>query len=350
MKRISLALLLFTASCTATDQEPSPATQDTDNDSSQPSQENGIIATNFNTPWSIAPAEDGYFITERGGQLFSVTEDGDISEQTLELSSSLYTGGEAGLLGLVMLDEEEAYVYYSYESNNGPRNRVAKIERSEQTWSETDVIIDEIPGGRIHNGGRLEIGPDEHVYITTGDAGNPDTAQNTDSLAGKILRMNIDGSIPEDNPFEESYVYTYGHRNPQGVTWTEDGTMYSTEHGQNAHDEINRIEPGQNYGWPVIQGDEENEGMETPLYHTGDDTWAPSGVDAYEGHLYIAALRGERLIEFSPETSETSVISNEYGRIRDIHFTEEFGLGITSNRDGRGNPDENDDVFFRFTP
>lgn len=348
MKKLLLLLFMFTASCTTNDQEPSPSTEEQGGESSEP--EDGVIATNFDTPWSIAPSQGDYYITERGGSLFSVTEEGEISEQTLELSSSLYTGGEAGLLGLVLLDADEGYLYYSYESDDGPRNRAVKIERTDQTWSETEVVIDNIPGGRIHNGGRIELGPDEYLYITTGDAGNPDSAQNTESLAGKILRMNVDGSIPESNPFEDSYVYSYGHRNPQGMTWTEDGTMYSTEHGENAHDELNRIEAGKNYGWPVIQGDEEAEGMETPFYHTGDDTWAPSGVDAYDGKLYIAALRGERLIEFSPETTETTVISNEQGRIRDILFEDDHGLGITSNRDGRGNPDEEDDIFFRFTP
>ncbi|SDJ17356.1 PQQ-dependent sugar dehydrogenase [Salimicrobium halophilum] len=347
MRSIIFFLFIFIAACSSGEQEPTSSTAEKEN--AEPL-EQGILATNFNTPWSIAASGDDFYITERAGKLFLVSDAGEITEQTLELSAPLYTRGEAGLLGFSLLDADQGYIYYSYNAGDGPRNRVSKITKTDDTWTESEVIIDEIPGARIHNGGRLEQGPEGHLFITTGDAADPECAQDKESLAGKILRMNIDGSVPEDNPFEESYVYSYGHRNPQGITWTEDGTMYSTEHGESAKDEINIIEPGKNYGWPVIEGDEQAEGMVTPFYHTGNDTWAPSGIDAFEGKLYVAALRGERLLEVEPESLEINVLSEEYGRIRDILFTEGYGHGITSNRDGRGNPEEEDDVFFRFTP
>ncbi|WP_347860786.1 PQQ-dependent sugar dehydrogenase [Salimicrobium sp. PL1-032A] len=347
MRTIIFLLLVSLGACVSGNQEDAPSSRETDEDTRE---DEGVLATNFDTPWSIAATDDGFYITERNGKLFYVERDGEITEQMIELSASLYTRGEAGLLGFSLLDADQAFIYYSYETEEGPRNRVSQIVKTNDKWTESDVLIDDIPGARIHNGGRIEQGPDGHIFITTGDAASPSSAQDKDSLAGKILRMNVDGSIPEDNPFQDSYVYSYGHRNPQGLAWTEDNTMYSTEHGESAKDEVNVIAPGRNYGWPVIEGDQQEEGMEPPLYHTGSDTWAPSGLAAHDGSLYIAALRGERLIKFDPSSLRTEVLSEEYGRIRDLLFTDESGYGITSNRDGRGNPDEEDDVFFRFNP
>ncbi len=146
----------------------------------------------------------------------------------------------------------------------------------ENVWREESLLLDNIPSGTYHHGGRLKIGSDGKLYVTTGDASAPDIAQDLDSLGGKILRMNLDGSIPNDNPYPNSYVYSYGHRNPQGITWSSDGTLYSSEHGSRANDEVNLIEAGQNYGWPIIEGYEEQEGMVSPLFTSGDtNTWAP---------------------------------------------------------------------------
>lgn len=192
----------------------------------------------------------------------------------------------------------------------------------------------------------MKIGPDRKLYITTGDATAPELSQDKRSLNGKILRMNLDGSIPEDNPFENSYVYSYGHRNPQGLVWMGDA-LYATEHGQSARDELNVIKPGANYGWPVIQGNEEKAGMETPLFQSGNETWAPSGMAAANGKLYVAALRGNAVREFDVEKNTTRPIITGLGRIRDVFVEGEYLYFVSNNTDGRGNPDEKDDKLYR---
>ncbi len=160
--------------------------------------------------------------------------------------------------------------------------------------------------------------------------------------------MNLDGSIPEDNPFEDSYVYSYGHRNPQGLTWAEDGTLYASEHGNSANDEVNHIEAGENYGWPTIEGEQEQEGMITPLFTSGADiTWAPSGIDYYDERLYVAALRGTALLEFDLETEEYSEVISDLGRVRDVLIDVENLYVITNNTDGRGNPEGADDILYK---
>lgn len=175
-------------------------------------------------------------------------------------------------------------------------NKVVQVLYDRHYCKETNVLLERIPGHELYNGGRIAIGPDGKLYVATGWAHEEEFAQDIDNLAGKILRMNLDGSIPEDNPFPDSYVYSYGHRNPQGLAWNSNGTiMYSSEHGESAHDEINIIEPGKNYGWPKITGDGVREGMEKPLLQSGNDTLAPSGITFFEDHLFITGLRGQSL-------------------------------------------------------
>lgn len=206
------------------------------------------------------------------------------------------TTGEGGLLGFKLLpgfkDHHRAVAYHTYEEEGSIMNRIIEIERNSEQWEETSVLLEDIPGAQFHNGGRIEIGPDDQIYVTTGDSLNESLAQDPESLAGKILRLSTDGAAAEDNPFDSSYVYSYGHRNPQGLTWNEEGELYATEHGPDNHDEVNLIQPGQNYGWPEIVGDEERDGMVTPLFETGRNTWAPSGVVFYRDELIIASLRG----------------------------------------------------------
>jgi glucose/arabinose dehydrogenase len=223
------------------------------------------------------------------------------------------------------------------------------MEQTGNEWVEKEELISNIPGAKLHNGGRLKIGPDGKLYVTTGDALNPDIAQDRSSLGGKILRMNLDGSIPHDNPFPQSYVYSYGHRNPQGLAWDEQGTLYSSEHGQIAHDEINKIEPGQNYGWPVIQGDETAEGMMRPLFHSGNDTWAPSGMSYHQGKLYVATLAGSRIMAFDLQKMTQETIFNNGGRMRDTFIENNHLYFISNNRDGRGIPAKNDDRLYRMS-
>lgn len=305
------------------------------------------VAENLDAPWMIENGDEGFYISGRNGELDLITDTGR-EEQQLNLSVPVEADSEGGLLGFLLHpdDPARAFTYYTYEDEE-KKNRVVELTKEDNAWRESDVIVEGIPGGPVHNGGRLEIGPDGYLYITTGDAGNEETSQDTESLAGKILRMHLDGTVPEENPFGNE-VFSYGHRNPQGIAWDEGGNMYASEHGSSAHDEINRIEAGKNYGWPEIQGDEAAEGMETPLYHTGEDTWAPSGVAHHNGKLYIAALAGERLIVYDIESGEAKDFYDKESRFRDVYIKSGSLYAITNNTDGRGRPEEGDDRLIKI--
>ena len=309
------------------------------------------VAENLEAPWSIDQYEDTFYISERAGSIMKIDAE-STERQEVELSDEVSNAPEAGLLGFTLSPDfetsNEAFAYYTYEDDEEQFNRVVTLALSDGIWSEDEILLDGMPGGQVHHGGRLAIGPDEYLYITAGDAAAPVLSQQSDSLGGSILRMNLDGSVPSDNPFDDSYVYSYGHRNPQGLSWSEDGTLYASEHGENANDEINLIEAGNNYGWPVIEGDEEEEGMEPPLFTSGDDTWAPSGMSYHENGLYVAALRGNALIEFDFEAEDYNEIITDVGRVRDVMSDEEYLYFISNNTDGRGEPDEADDKLYRL--
>ncbi|ENH95908.1 glucose dehydrogenase [Gracilibacillus halophilus YIM-C55.5] len=311
-----------------------------------------IVTDNLNVPWSIAKTQDTFYITERPGSIVEIT-DGEQVRQTVELENEVATAAEAGLLGFVLdpnfSNSHLAYAYYTYEENESQYNRVITLRLQDNVWTEEEVLVDQLPSGAYHHGGRLKMGPDGKLYATTGDATDENIAQDKSSLGGKILRMNVDGTIPKDNPLSDSYVYSYGHRNPQGLTWI-DEKLYASEHGNAANDEINHIQPGNNYGWPIIEGDEEQEGMISPLFTSGNDvTWAPSGMDAYENNLYVAGLRGEAIFQFTPETGDEQKWLSGFGRIRDVFIENDQLYFITNNRDGRGSPDENDDVLYQLS-
>jgi glucose/arabinose dehydrogenase len=215
------------------------------------------------------------------------------------------------------------------------------------------ILLDNIPGAAIHDGGRLKFGPDGKLYATSGDANDRSLAQDTNSLAGKILRLNKDGSIPPDNPFN-NYVYSYGHRNPQGITWNPvTGQMYSSEHGQTRNDEINIIVKGGNYGWPVYQGNDSANGYIKPLIFYQDFTLAPSGISYYNGNLYVAGLRGTQLRKITLGADGNTITGEEelftdLGRIREAVEHNGYLYISTSNRDGRGIPQSNDDKIIRI--
>ncbi|MBG9211153.1 MULTISPECIES: PQQ-dependent sugar dehydrogenase [Mammaliicoccus] len=310
------------------------------------------VAQGLDIPWSIARSDDVFYLSERPGKIIKI--DGNKkTEQQVDLDKEVSTAAEAGLLGFVLApdfkDSKEAYAYYTYEDNN-QFNRIVKLKLENDTWKEDEVLIDKIPSGQYHHGGRLKIGPDDKLYATTGDASDEQNAQDKDTLGGKILRINLDGSKPKDNPISNSYVYSYGHRNPQGIVWTPDGQMYASEHGNQANDEINEIKEGQNYGWPVIEGNEENDNMETPIFTSGsDDTWAPSGIAFKDGIIYSAALRGEGIMKFDVEKDGMKKVATKYGRIRDVYIVNDDLYFVSNNTDGRGNPSQNDDKMYKVS-
>ncbi|MBC5638672.1 PQQ-dependent sugar dehydrogenase [Ornithinibacillus sp. BX22] len=312
------------------------------------SDDGNINANKLFIPWTINKNAGTFYLSQRDGTIVSIDSDfGLVEVQNVEVSKDILHKGESGFLGFTLAPDfensKQAFAFHTYDKEGEMVNRIVTLALDGSTWKEEDVILDNIPGGEMNNGGRIKIGPDGMLYATTGDLGQGAVAQDLDSLAGKILRMELNGEIPSDNPFEDSYVYSYGHRNSQGLVWDEQGVLYSSEHGEDGHDEINIIEAGKNYGWPIIEGDEEAEGMVSPLVHSGDDTWAPSGIAYHDGQLYISSLAGKRILTYDIATQVMEDFYDEAGRLRDVFIEEDALFVITSNRDNRGEPTDKDD-------
>jgi glucose/arabinose dehydrogenase len=327
-----------------------------------------VVAKDLTVPWEIAFLSDGdMLVTERPGRLLRIRE----TREVIEVSGVVHRG-EGGLLGLALHPDFDRnnliYLYMTTDEAGGITNRVERYHLDGTTLSDRTTIIEGIPGASNHDGGRIAFGPptscesgraDCYLYITTGDAGRADSAQDRASLAGKILRLHADGSIPADNPFD-SAVYSYGHRNVQGIAWDERGQLWATEHGRSGavsgFDELNKIVKGANYGWPDIEGDERAEGMRAPELHSGPaETWAPGGLVYTDGHLVFPGLRGQSLYVSDISSGEaaplTAYLRSEYGRLRTVVFGPDGMLYIlTSNRDGRGNPVAADDRIIRIDP
>lgn len=316
--------------------------------SSEPPSEQTI--TNLYVPWESRVLPDGtWMITQRNGKL-------RIGEREIVVPDAAEQG-EGGLLGLALDPEFESnrhlYLYYTANVDGTRENRVTRFTFDGENLFERKLVLARIPASSNHNGGRIAFGPDGFLYVGTGDAGDEGEAQNKASLAGKILRITKDGAVPEGNPFGNE-VYSYGHRNVQGLAWDSRGQLWATEHGNSRYDELNRITPGGNYGWPLIQGDETADGMIAPAAHSGgDETWAPSALLFHDGALYFGGLRGRSLFRANVTgdtvASITPLFEGLYGRIRVV--TEAGGevwIG-TSNRDGRGTPAAGDDILTPVT-
>jgi glucose/arabinose dehydrogenase len=337
------------------------------------------IATKLETVWSLAFAPDGrLFLTERAGRIRIIDRDALAPEPwaTIPVHESVTQNIETGLMGLAIdpqfAKNKRVYVCYTHSQNGAPHsNRIAVLTEDQGKGQRLTVLVGDIPAGPYHNGCRLKFGPDGKLYATTGDAtGNRadgGIAQSLTSLGGKILRLNPDGSVPADNPFPGSYVWSYGHRNSQGLAFQpRTGRLLATEHGtgEGGGNELNVIEKGKNYGWPIVIGQAHDTRFVDPILVGGD---APAGAtfvdgDRYpdlRGNLLIAAIGTERLLRVAFregaafDIARTDVlIDTTFGRLRDVIQGQDGFLYIaTSNRDlRRGAPAPDDDRVIRLRP
>lgn len=306
-----------------------------------------VIAEGMEAPWSIAFRGETPLVSERDTARVLELDDRGNSREVATIAG-VTPMGEGGLLGIAV-HEGYLYAYFTASEEN-------RIERYRLTGGPgslglgpVEKVLDGLPAAGFHNGGRIAFGPDGMLYVTAGDAGDSISAQDLDSLAGKILRMTPDGRVPVDNPFEGSLVYSYGHRNPQGLTWKGD-TLYASEFGQDTWDELNVIEPGGNYGWPEVEGIAGRDGFVDPVQQWAPADASPSGIAIDGETLYIANLRGERLREvpLSDLATSTERFVGEYGRLRDVVTAPDGSLWVlTNNTDGRGDPAAGDDRIIR---
>ncbi len=323
-----------------------------------------FLAENLDTPWAIAILPDGdMLVTERKGTVRLIFQNGELRQQPVAELPEVVESGEGGLLGITLHPDfatnNFVYLYYTYNQNgNNTLNKVVRMTYKNNLLQNKEDILIAIPGASNHDGGRIKFGPDNNLYIGTGDAQEPSTSQNRNTLAGKILRVTEDGKPAPGNPFNNE-VYSYGHRNVQGLAWDVENNLWATEHGrsgiQSGLDEVNLIQIGKNYGWPDIEGDEVRGGMETPVRNSGNTTWAPSGAAIIGSSLFFSGLRGRTLYEAVIENGKITEVkehfSGEFGRIREVIADKDGSLIITtSNTDGRGIPKRNDDKVLRINP
>lgn len=314
-----------------------------------------VVASNLDAPWSILRLPGGgTLISERDTALVQeLLPDGGLREAGAV--NDVRPDGEGGLLGLAFLADPAAdggagWVYGYFTAADGNlivRMPLAGVEGS-YTLGSPEPVLGGIPRAGHHNGGRIAFGPDGLLYATVGDAGNSDNAQDLDSLSGKILRMTPTGDVPADNPFG-TLVYSYGHRNPQGIAWDSHGQLWASEFGQNAWDELNRITPGGNYGWPIVEGVGGDSAYVDPVQQWSTDVASPSGIAIVNDTIFMASLRGERLWRIVPSTGEVSEwFVHSFGRLRDVVSGPDGTLWFVSNNtDGRGDPGPDDDRLYQ---
>ncbi|MBA2894080.1 PQQ-dependent sugar dehydrogenase [Nonomuraea soli] len=347
MKRlwITAAALLLTGCSSATGVTPgvTPVATVT----AAPPGDSAEVATGLAVPWDIAFAADGSaLVTERDSARLLSLKGGQVSE--LGTIAGVEPGGEGGLMG-VAVKEPHVFVYFTAAQDN----RIVRYELD--GLKNPTVLVEGIPKAGIHNGGGLGVGPDGFLYASTGDAGERPQAQERDSLGGKILRMTLDGKPAPGNPFG-TLVYSYGHRNVQGLAWDSKGRLYASEFGANAFDEVNLIEPGANYGWPEVEGQGDNPAYKNPIATWSTDQASPSGLAFAGGSLWMAGLRGQKLwqIPLSDDGTAGEPVARfdgQYGRLRAVAATPDGTLWFgTSNHDGRGSPRQGDDRVLELTP
>lgn len=314
----------------------------------------GVLATNLRVPWGLTFLPNGDALTgERiSGDVVRIKSDGG-KNRVDTIGGVRDNAGEGGLLGLALSPtfstDRLLYAYYSAASDN----RIVRMRYVDGRLGKKTVVLAGIPVSSTHNGGRLRFGPDGLLYATTGDAGDAGDAQRSGSLAGKILRLTPDGGVPAGNPFG-NLVWSLGHRNPQGIDFDGRGRLWGAEFGQNIRDELNRIVPGGNYGWPVVEGGDGSGPFRDPLATWSTDACSPSGLAIAKGRAWLGALRGEALwsVRLTGPKKGTKVrhFHRELGRIRTVEKAPDGSLWLTtSNRDGRGTPGPGDDQVVRVT-
>jgi glucose/arabinose dehydrogenase len=342
------------------------------------------LVTNLDVPWGVAFLPDGSaLVTERHNRRIlkvgpGKTTDGELTVKPLTTIEGVYANNEGGLLGIAASPgyarDKTIYIYYTTKKDN----RIAKL-RLDAARPRPRAIVTGIPGAGVHNGGRLAFGPDGYLYASTGDASRAGGSQNRHDLGGKILRMTTDGKPPPGNPFKGSLVWSYGHRNPEGIAWDADGRMYSAEIGEAVWDELNLIVPGHNYGWPKVQGMGTMPGMTNPIAVWRPEIGVTNGIAILGRSAIVTCLRGQRIYlvgigsqaNISSErivgsgTGEASIkwrpgagiagrpvdaLVGKYGRIRDAIRAPDGSIWLTtSNRDGRNDPAAEDDRILRLT-
>jgi glucose/arabinose dehydrogenase len=314
----------------------------------------GTVARNLEVPWGIAFLPDGTaLVTERdSGRVFQV---GDGKVDQVGRVEEAQANGEAGLLGVAVspsyAEDQRVFFYATAESDN----RVLRTTFRNGRLGTMEPILTGIPKSGNHDGGRMIFGPDGMLYVSTGEAGQPELAQDRDSLGGKILRITPDGRPAPGNPDSRSPIWTLGHRNVQGLAFDDHGNLWASEFGQDTYDELNLIVKGRNYGWPVVEGKGEEPGLQNPQVTWATDDASPSGLAFADGRLWLGALRGERLwrvdVEGRRASAEKGFFVGKYGRMRTVVRAPDGNLWVTtSNRDGRGDPAAQDDRILLVRP
>ncbi|NUS13254.1 MAG: PQQ-dependent sugar dehydrogenase, partial [Streptomyces sp.] len=319
------------------------------------------VATKLQSPWGVVLLADGTLLvgSRDTGKITLVDPAKGTTTAVGTVPGVAHSqGGEAGLLGLALSPDfgtdHLLYAYFSTDSDNRIARMLYDPTRSPgDQLGAPDTILRGIPTGNIHNGGRIAFGPDGMLYAGTGETGDRGLAQNMSSLGGKILRMTPDGQAPPDNPVPGSLVYSPGHRNVQGLAWDPEGHLWASEFGQDTWDELNLIEPGKNYGWPVVEGIAHRPGYVDPVVQWHTDEASPSGIAYAAGCIWMAALKGERLWRIPLDGTKAAAAPQAffvktYGRLRTVVAVDDHTLLLgTSNTDGRGAPKPGDDRILR---
>ncbi len=316
----------------------------------------GTVASGLAVPWGLAflPSGDAV-VTERDTRRVLLVRGEGRPVQEIGVVDQAAPAGEAGLLGVAVspdfASDRRLYLYLTTADDN----RIVRTTYRGGRIGPLTVLLDGIPRGDIHDGGRLAFGPDGFLYASTGETGQTELAQDRDSLGGKILRLTVDGDPAPGNPFPDSPVWSYGHRNVQGLAFDDRDRLWASEFGAQRFDELNLIQPGANYGWPLVEGRGGEPGLVDPQVVWDTDVASPSGLAFVEGHLWLASLRGERLwrIDATGRRAQapTDFFVGEYGRMRTVAVAPDGRLWVTtSNRDGRGDPDPEDDRILLIDP